>query len=518
MSTKNSYLTVTDQFCGAGGSSSGAKKAGAEVKMALNHWDLAIETHNTNHPEVDHDCTDIQACDPRRYPSTNILITSPECTNHSLAKGKKRKNLNQTDLFDSISDMPAERSRATMWDVVRFSEYHNYDCIVVENVVDARRWSLFESWLKAMHALGYKHKCCYLNSMLFKPCPQSRDRMYVVFWKKGNKSPDLDFRPIAPCPTCGDKEAVQVWKNSQKKFGKHKFQYIYKCSGCSAQVKPYYYAAFNCINWSHKIQRIGDRKKALSPKTIARIQHGIDNYYLPSIVTSRYTTGVGCRVRSSADYMATQPGDASHSLMIPMLTSSEWSSSDKNRPLDQEMWTHTTRQTNGIFMPPPFIVENRGTLNSREISSHLTTATTVDNHGLLVAPFIVENNGTSKSRPILQALSTATGATTHGVIIPEKWNAFLQYYYSSGATTTGMTDQINTMTTNDRAYLVEPSVNVDDCFYRMLKPDEIQSAMAFDNDYIVLGNSRQKTKQLGNAVTPPVMEWLIDRVMKSLER
>lgn len=46
MALKNTFLTATDQFCGAGGSTSGAKAAGVEVKMALNHWDLAIETHN----------------------------------------------------------------------------------------------------------------------------------------------------------------------------------------------------------------------------------------------------------------------------------------------------------------------------------------------------------------------------------------------------------------------------------------------------------------------------------------
>ena len=34
MSRKTSYLTVTDQFCGAGGSSIGAKKSGVEVRMA----------------------------------------------------------------------------------------------------------------------------------------------------------------------------------------------------------------------------------------------------------------------------------------------------------------------------------------------------------------------------------------------------------------------------------------------------------------------------------------------------
>jgi DNA (cytosine-5)-methyltransferase 1 len=92
---KASALTVTDQFCGAGGSSLGATAAGAEVILALNHWKLAVETYNTNFPNTRHDCTDISACDPRRYPSTNILITSPECTNHSLAKGRKRKKTAQ---------------------------------------------------------------------------------------------------------------------------------------------------------------------------------------------------------------------------------------------------------------------------------------------------------------------------------------------------------------------------------------------------------------------------------------
>jgi site-specific DNA-cytosine methylase len=42
MPRKKSYLTATDQFCGAGGSTTGAKKAGIEVKLALNHWERAM--------------------------------------------------------------------------------------------------------------------------------------------------------------------------------------------------------------------------------------------------------------------------------------------------------------------------------------------------------------------------------------------------------------------------------------------------------------------------------------------
>lgn len=41
-------LTVTDLFCGAGGSSIGAERAGGTLRLGLNHWERAIETHATN--------------------------------------------------------------------------------------------------------------------------------------------------------------------------------------------------------------------------------------------------------------------------------------------------------------------------------------------------------------------------------------------------------------------------------------------------------------------------------------
>ena len=117
-------------FCGAGGSSQGVRRlaqrmnGGIEVKLAMNHWKLAIETHNTNFPDTVHDCTDISACDPRRYPSSDIAIMSPECTTHSPAGGNNHKTLKrQMDMFNTLKIDPAtERSRATMWDVCRFAE------------------------------------------------------------------------------------------------------------------------------------------------------------------------------------------------------------------------------------------------------------------------------------------------------------------------------------------------------------------------------------------------------------
>ena len=77
-------VTVTDLFCGAGGSSLGAEAvANVEVVMAANHWKTAVDVHQAHFPLARHDLADINQSDPRRYPRTDILIASPECTNHS---------------------------------------------------------------------------------------------------------------------------------------------------------------------------------------------------------------------------------------------------------------------------------------------------------------------------------------------------------------------------------------------------------------------------------------------------
>lgn len=453
MKKKNSYITLTDQFCGAGGSSIGATMAGAEVRLAMNHWQLAIDTHNTNFPKVDHDCTDISAVNPRRYPSTDFLITSPECTNHSLAKGKARR-FYEKDLFGNILiDASEERSRATMWDVPRFAEYHDYNIIVTENVVDAAKWRMWDAWLAAMHALGYDHEVVYFNSMFAWPTPQSRDRLYVVFWKKGNRKPDLEFRPIARCSTCAkDVESIQTWK-SRKKWGRYKAQYFYRCPDCHAQITPYYYAAVNAIDWSIQAERIGDRKRPLKPKTLARVQYGLDAY------------GGGANPK----YMGV--------------------------PLNDPTGAITTWDHHALIGIPANL--------QKKIS--------------VAAPgFIAELHGTSKAAGLGEALMCMTTGGGHHALLSSK--SFLSYYYGTQQAS-GMAEPIHTMTSLDRAALVQAldSLTIDDLYFRMLQPPEIGKAMAFPVQYVVLGTNRDKVKQYGNAVTPPVMQMLIKRCMATFQ-
>jgi DNA (cytosine-5)-methyltransferase 1 len=546
MPKKNSHITVTDQFCGAGGSSQGVRAlaqqygSGIEIKLALNHWKLAIETHNTNFPDTLHDCTDISAADPRRYPSTDILITSPECTNHSLAKGQKIVQ-KQIDLFSHGElDPAAERSRATMWDVPRFAEFHGYNCIIVENVVDARKWIMFDAWLMAMHSLGYLHKCCYLNSMHFHPTPQSRDRMYIVFWKKGNKAPDLEYLPLAWCEKCSKNvQSVQTWKNHRKQFGKYRQQYVYCCPSCASTVEPYYYASFNCIDWTDIGERIGDRAKALSPKTITRISYGLDKYGKQPMVVVNYSPGyckpvtdglgtvtaqdhhgfftpyivnrlhgshprMGPLVKSSVDPLSTQPTLLGHGIVVPFIVKLEHGG--KVKSTKDALHTQTTRQSDMVV-----------SAYVKSSSESLPTQTTCQGMGFVV-PMLTDMHANGMARPTTEAMSTITaGGVKNGLITTESWNSFIASYYNGSHCTKHITEESGTMTTGDRMGLVnfkEPIL--EDCHYRMLKAPEVKLGMAFDKDYIVLGNSREQVKQCGNAVTPPAMKWLAEQVIKSL--
>ncbi|WP_343120330.1 DNA cytosine methyltransferase, partial [Clostridioides difficile] len=51
-------------------------------------------------------------------------------------------------------------------------------------------------------------------------------------------------------------------------------------------------------------------------------------------------------------------------------------------------------------------------------------------------------------------------------------------------------------------------INVEDCYFRMLKPREAANAQAFPRHYIIHGNQGEQQMQAGNAVAVNVAHWL----------
>lgn len=476
--------TLTDLFCGAGGSSTGAEMVpGIEVVMAANHWALAIETHQANHPNTAHDCADISQVDPRRYPTTDILWASPSCTNHSIAKGISRQRQDEARRRDllglleagkPLSDDAAMRSRATMWDVVRFAEHHLYRAIIVENVIDAAEWVLFPAWRAALVALGYRMRLLSLNSMHASsaglPAPQSRDRLYVILWRKGDKAPDVEhvIRPQAWCPKHGWIQAMQAFKNPHRKVGRYRSQYTYRCPQVSCRnhvVEPPTIPAASIIDWTDLGERIGDRSRPLAAKTLARIQTGIN----------RYWTGT-------------------------------WQPPTTPIP---EAW-NTKTSSSSTDPRAPFIAELRGGgSTARPVTAPLATVTASGNHHALITPYY----GTQKGAvPARRPLPTVTTRDRHGIAVAPKGLLMRNNGGTHGSAhlTTPTEEPARTITTaGHQSLLTGGTVNIDDVHFRMLNSHEITRAMAFPSDYIIRGNRGEKVKQAGNAVTPPAARDII---------
>ncbi|MFE5309731.1 DNA cytosine methyltransferase [Isoptericola sp. NPDC056605] len=510
-------LTMTDLFCGAGGSSTGAVSVpGVQVRLAANHWDKAIETHNSNHPDVDHLQADISQTDPRYVPGTDILWASPECTNHSRAKGRKAPK--QADLFgDVLPDEAAERSRATMWDVVRFTEAHGYRAVLVENVVEVVDWAsptgvlggLFQAWLSAMYSMGYRHRIVSMNSMHAQaygaPAPQSRDRVYVTFWRDGERAPDFERmqRPRAYCPRCDAVvDAMQWWKkgNGQTRPGRYRQQYLYRCPNAACRnevVEPAWLPATSIIDWSNPGIRLGDRDKPLAEKTMRRIQVGIERYWGPILAE-----------HGGNPYDAADPKHPSFG--NPDSYYRAW-------PLTDVTQTMHTRESKALAWHPLAVpVEGREGKVATPTDRAMRAQTTRNETGLAFPPFLAElRGGGSTARPAADPLATVTASGNHHALIHRNQNS-----RGTGAgMTTPVGEPIRTLTAQGNQSVLQaerPTLDLDDVRFRMLEPDEIKQAMAFPREYRMVGNRREQVKLSGNAVTPPAARDLVATVVAAI--
>ncbi len=175
-------IRAVDLFCGAGGSSWGAKQAGAKIIAGFDLWELAGKTHQANFPGARFYPGRLEDLDLGRVAKeigkVDLMLASPECTNHSPAKGNRPR---------------CEESKNTAFQVVRFAKKLTPRWIVIENVVSMRRWCRYEEFKNELKALGYHLREQILDSALFG-VPQSRRRLFLLCDRDG--APD----PVQPKP------------------------------------------------------------------------------------------------------------------------------------------------------------------------------------------------------------------------------------------------------------------------------------------------------------------------------
>jgi DNA (cytosine-5)-methyltransferase 1 len=179
-------MKAIDLFAGWGGFTCGAESAGAEVVYAANHWPLAVQAHQLNHPKTQHECQDLRQADWSRLPEYDLMLASPACQGHSQAAQPSRaRSDRQRRYHDAL--------RSTAWAVVDCADITGPSGIIVENVPDFLRWRLYPVWKSALEKLGYEIQERVISAT-DHGVPQRRSRVFVVATR--GAAPSLDFEHV----------------------------------------------------------------------------------------------------------------------------------------------------------------------------------------------------------------------------------------------------------------------------------------------------------------------------------
>jgi DNA (cytosine-5)-methyltransferase 1 len=147
--------------------------AGATPVGGIDLWQTAIDTYELNFPEAKTWRRSIEGLNAKQVANAvgrvDLLLASPECTNHSVAKGKAPR---------------CENSRRTAFQVIRFAKAMQPRWVIVENVVSMRHWHSYNEWFGRLQAVGYNLVEAVLDSHGFG-VSQSRRRLFVIGDREG---------------------------------------------------------------------------------------------------------------------------------------------------------------------------------------------------------------------------------------------------------------------------------------------------------------------------------------------
>ncbi|WP_416367039.1 DNA cytosine methyltransferase [Rhodopseudomonas palustris] len=256
---------VADLLCGAGGSSTGCVKALADLGLEMelvcvNHWPTAIETHTRNHPQARHYCQDIATVRPHLIVPEgylDLLMASPTCTHHSVARGGKPTS---------------DQQRSDPWHIITWLTELRVKRMIIENVwefvswgpvdvrtgkpVKSRKGEYFNAWINVIRGLGFEPEWRKLNSANYGEA-QTRQRFIL---KARNDRRALGWAPLTHMKMPVDGSVLP--------FG---------------DLKPWR-PAREIIDWSIKGRSIFGRPVPLAPKTLARILAGAIKFKWPDVL------------------------------------------------------------------------------------------------------------------------------------------------------------------------------------------------------------------------------------------
>lgn len=480
---------VADLFCGAGGSSTGARRAmralGFDMKLVcVNHWDTAIATHQKNHPDATHYCQDVNSVRPHlavKQGRLDLLMASPTCTFHSRARGGK-----------PVSD----QQRMDPWHIIAWLTELRVKRLIIENVPEFTRWGpvnaatgrpikrregeYFLQWCETIRNLGFRLDWRILNCADYGDVT-TRERFFLMARSDGKALP---------------------WPHASHRRG----------GGASdlfgTGLKPWR-GAREIIDWSLRGRSIFDRKKPLSPKTLARIYHGILKFGWPEpfiVVLRNHMTAQGM----DAPLPSVTAGGTHIGVAQAFVLSRQ--AEGAPRSVDEPTPSQTAKQSHLLVEPllAPYYGSGSGT-TCKSTRAPLDTVTTKARFGL-VTP-VTHDDRSSRARSLDEPLPTVTGAHRGEL-------AFLTAQFGErkgqAPRVRHVGEPIPTVCAQGHTDLVAAGRDYD-ILFRMLEPHELAAAMGFrddESDYEFVGTKTEQIKQIGNAVPVNSAAALVRAIME----
>ncbi len=477
---------IIDNFAGGGGASIGIEQAvGRAVDIAINHSDVAIETHRLNHPDTRHYCQDIYTVDPVEACAgrpVGMVWFSPDCKHFSRAKGGK----------------PVEKSiRDLAWVVIKWASKVRPRVIFLENVEEFQTWGpldknnkpckrrrgeTFQKWLEHLTTLGYKYEHRELIAADYG-APTTRKRLFLIA--------RCDGLPIVwPKPTHGEGRAL-----------------------------PYRTAA-EIIDWSLPTKSIFGRKKPLAENTLKRIAKGLQRFVFesadPFILTYYGPRKEEVEFRGSGinEPLRTQTTENRFGVVTPFLQ--KYYGQGTGQPVDEPVATLLGQNKFGLVAPVMMTTGHTKTtgrcIHTNSVDEPVRTVLSKNDKAVVSA--YLEKSARKGTVPPALGDSLRRGQSpfcSYGGEHVEEVRAFLVKYYGQ-AVGQSLNGPLHTVTEKHRFGLVtvqgEEYQLVDICL-RMLQPSELALAQGFPASYRLAGTKAQCVALIGNSVSPPLAKVLV---------
>jgi len=560
---------VVDIFAGGGGWSTAYEIAtGQHVHDSINHDANALSMHAVNHPQTRHHISDVWEVCPYRIADgrpVGWLHLSPDCTDHSQAKGgqPRRKNI-----------------RALAWVTVRWAGTVKPDIISLENVVQILKWGRLIA--KRDRATGRVVKLdgsvaepgerVRVQDQYLVPDPKQQGKHwrrlvtilrgmgYIVEWRELNAA---DYG----AGTTRTRLFMMARRDGQPIVWPEATHFKNPAKG-----QQRWRAAADGIDWTIEGRSIFNRPRPLADATMRRIARGMKRYLLDSadpfiVPIANWSRDASHSTRQPISTVTAKPRGGSHAVVAPVLAGvGGRAGQSEPRPAREPHYTITRKGDSAVIAPVlvqagygerdgqaprcldhqqplgtvtaggikhalamGFMVQANGGYNATPAHDLRRAASTITNSGsqqqLITAHLTAMSQNVVGSDLREPAQTILAGAARYGLLeydlSPDdeagalQVAAFLMRYYGEGGQWGDLRDPASTLTTKDRLALVTVYIQgnpyvVVDIRLRMLTPAELYDLQGFPKDYIIghghdgrVFTKSQQVHMVGNSVSPP---------------